>query len=319
MAFIHPLLFAENVFFSQRRQHCVRQDGEKLICDPGNQEGYAQCFQRIPKPVCQPVGMLRDFQVQPVLHENLKLKPQQAALGKHAALVLDHIPEVPVDGRIPDDHRFAKQSAHLGAADVKHIAQPGYIRKGQVIALCCQCVAQPGAVQEQVQPQFPADPGQFFQLPAAVQGPQFRRLGNIHHCRLHHVFKAGIIPVGQHRVAHLLPGDLSLVGGKRQALVSGALHGPRLMAVNVGGGGAEHPLVGPQRGGNHGKVGLGSTHQKVNPQILPAAGSADLLRRPGAEVVLPIPGGLDVVCFYQSLQYFLMAALAVIVIEVKHG
>ena len=97
-----------------------------------------------------------NLKVQIVRHEGIKLHPQQAALCQHTAVLLDEVTEVLLESRAPNHHRFAKQGAHLGAADVEHIAQPGDIRKGQVITLRHQAVAQPRAVQEQVQSQLPA-------------------------------------------------------------------------------------------------------------------------------------------------------------------
>ena len=45
--------------------------------------------------------------------------------------------------------------------------------------------------------------------------------------------------------------------------MAGGLHGTHLMAVDVGGVGADDTFPGPQEGGNGGEVGLGATDEEL--------------------------------------------------------
>ena len=97
------------------------------------------------------------------------------------------------------------------------------------------------------------------------------------------------------------------------------LHRPGLMDVDMPALGAQRPLMGPQGRGDDGHIGLGSTHQKVDCHILPAAEGTDFPGCLGAIWIFTIPGGLVKVGFRQRFQHLGMAAFGVIIIEVNHG
>ena len=94
-------------------------------------------------------GTAAQLLIEAVLEQDLKLDAQQPPLGQHTAHALDHVPEVLLDGRVGDNHRLAKQGPYLGAADVKHIGQPGQVGESYIVFLCPQAVAAPGPVNVQ--------------------------------------------------------------------------------------------------------------------------------------------------------------------------
>ena len=260
-----------------------------------------------------------DGKIEIVRHQSVKLDTQQPALGQHPAALLDEVAEILFDSRVRNDHRFAKERAHLGAADVEHVAQPGDIRQGQVISLRHQAVAQTGPVQKQVQSQFMAGFTQGGQLRQRVERAQLRGIGDIHQLGLNHVLKAAVVAVSLHRLTHLCGGDFAVLRRKGQHLVARGLHSARLMDVDVSALGAQRPLMGPQSGGNDGHVGLGAPHQKVDSHVLPAAQSPDFRGGLSAILVLSIAGGLVKIGFRQRFQHLGMAAFGVIIVEIQHG
>ena len=77
-------------------------------------------------------------------------------------------------------------------------------------------------------------------------------------------------------------------------------------------------LMGPQTGGDHDQIRLGTTYHEMDSQVLSAAEGFDLPGGRGTVVVLAIAGGLLIVGAGQGLQDFLMAAFAVVIVEIKH-
>ena len=90
-----------------------------------------------------------------------------------------------------------------------------------------------------------------------------------------------IIPVLMVAVEHLLCRQLAVGAGQGDDLVPRSLHGPRLMDIDVPGISRDHALMRTQRCRNDGEIGLGSPHQKLNVNVLPAA----LLTNQGAGLV----------------------------------
>ena len=217
-----------------------------------------------------------DVHIQIVGHQHIKLHPQQTSLGQHGAVLFDEIPEILGQSRIADDDSFPEQGANFGAADIEYIAQTGNILQRQVIFLGGKTVAQSSAIQEQIQPQFPAGLGQSFQFGQGVQRTQLRGIGNVDQLGLDGVLETAVCPVGQHSGAYLLGRDFSVRGRQGQHLMSRCFHSSGFVGVNMSADSTQRPLMGPQRGINHCQIGLGSAYQKVHCQIFSAAQRLDL-------------------------------------------
>ena len=79
--------------------------------------------------------MARHGQPEIVFKIRLKLRPEQKALGEHAAALLDHVAEVRFETVVCDDKGLAEQQAVFRAADVEDIAVVRKIRRGQIVSL----------------------------------------------------------------------------------------------------------------------------------------------------------------------------------------
>ena len=259
-----------------------------------------------------------NVKIQVIGHQGIKLDTQQAALGQHAAMLLDEITEILLQVRVRDDHCLTEEGAYLGAADVEHIAQPGDIRQCHIVALRHQAVAQPGTVQEQVQAQLPADTGQLFQLGETVEGTVFRGIGDVHQLGLDRMLKAGICPVGQHRLLHLGSGDLAVAGRNRQDLMASGFHGAGLMDIDMAAHRAQGALVGPQSRCNDRQVRLGAAHKKVHSGVRTGAEGFDFFCGRSAVFILSVAQGLDHICTDQGIQHLLVAALGIVIVKVDH-
>ena len=121
-----------------------------------------------------------------------------------------------------------------------------------------------------------------------------------------------------HGVLHLLGGDFSIVMGNPQHLVAGGFHGTGLVDIDVSGVRTQCSLVGAQGGINHSHIGLGSAHQKMDGNILPATFLPDFGGGSSAIRILAIAGGLHHIDCKQPLHHLFMAAFAVIVVKINH-
>src|SRR5699024_2001274 len=113
-------------------------------------------------------------------------------------------------------------------------------------------------------------------------------------------------------------GDLAVGTGQHQALVAGGLHGAGLVHMDMPAVGTEHSLPGLQRRVDHGQVGLGGPHKKVDPGLGSPAQAADQRPRPGAVLVLPIAWRLFQVGLLQQVQHRLGGALPIIAFKTDH-
>ena len=154
MLLIHLGPDGHSVLLPQLGQQPVGEDGELLVGGRGGEEGEPGLFAGGGDAVGLLVGGPADVVVEVVLKQRQELQPQQPALGQHAAVLLDGVPEIPLQVWVGDDHRLPQQRAALGAPNVEHVAQPGQVPQGHVAAPGRQAVAQPGAVQKEVQPQL---------------------------------------------------------------------------------------------------------------------------------------------------------------------
>ena len=101
-------------------------------------------------------------------------------------------------------------------------------------------------------------------------------------------------------------------------LVAVVLHGPGLVAADMGGVGGQHRLIGPQKGGDGHLVGLGAAHQEVDGGPGgPAQLQKLLLRLPAQEVQAVALRALPVGPA-QRVQYRRVRPGAVVVAKTEH-
>ena len=119
--------------------------------------------------------------------------------------------------------------------------------------------------------------------------------------------------------AEQLRRQLTVGGGDVDDLVAVLLHSPGLVDADVGCGGGNHRLIGPQESGNGRLIGLGPAHQEVDGGLRPAAEAADPIRCVLAIGVCAITGGQLQIGPAQGLQYLRMGPGAVVVAKMQHG
>ena len=69
--------------------------------------------------------MLTDLKIQVVRKKRIELDAQQTSLGQQSAVLFDSSDKMGRGIAVGKDHRFAAQSTHLGAADIKDVAALG--------------------------------------------------------------------------------------------------------------------------------------------------------------------------------------------------
>ena len=124
--------------------------------------------------------------------------------------------------------------------------------------------------------------------------------------------------VGMNRLCHLLCGDFSVLMGHPKHLMSRGFHGSGFMDIDVGSVRAKGTLMWAQSGINHRQICLGSAHEEMDGNILPAALFPYFGSRSRAVLVLTVAQGLLHVGLHQSLKHFFVAAFAVIIVKVNH-
>ena len=80
-------------------------------------------------------------------------------------------------------------------------------------------------------------------LRLAVQRAELRGMRDIYHAGLHHVIVGGVLIKCHETGAQRLRGELAVLRGQGQYLVSGALHGSGLMRADVSAGHGDDALV----------------------------------------------------------------------------
>ena len=153
-----------DVFFLELFERRVRENRELLVCGRICEECAARFLTDGGDALRLHDGLFGDLKVQVVGEQHVELDAEQTALGQHAAALLDVVAEIGLDFRVCDDDCFAEQRAHLRAADVEHIAQVAQVAQRHVIFRGGQPVAEPRAVDEEVQSAARADVVQRGQL-----------------------------------------------------------------------------------------------------------------------------------------------------------
>ena len=154
---------------------------------------------------------------------------------------------------------------------VEHVADARQERDGQIVFVAGESVAEPRAVQEQVQVILVAHFADGLDLRPAVDRAELRRAGDVDHARLNDVLERFVAEMIRAERFDLLRGDLAVRFRQRQHLVAVRLDGAGLVPRDVTRRRRDDPLIGPQSRRDHRHVGLGPADQDVDVHVFPAA------------------------------------------------
>mgnify|MGYP002530616949 CR=1 FL=1 len=257
-----PVLVAE--VLAELGQLRIGHDGILLVGGGVKEEGVAVLLENGVYLLGHDVGVAGDPEVQVIGEQSVELHAQQTALGQHAAPLLHHKAEVPLQRIVHNDHGFAEQSAHLVAADVEHIAQPRQLRQGQVAIVAGEAVAHPRTIDKEWQAALPAHLVQRRQLRLGVHGAALGGEGDIHHAGHDHVLIVGAEVMPIVIVLHLPGGDLAVVGGQGQHLVAGGLDA----ACGTLGAGVIHSGETQEQGGQAGGMSICTDQYRADERLI---------------------------------------------------
>ena len=195
------------------------------------------------------------------------------------------------------------QGADLGATDVEDVAQAGNIGERHVSTQACKTVAEAGAVHKEGQAILTADGGDLLQLSQGVERTVFCGVGNIDHTGLHHMVMAAVGIEGTEIIDQLIGVNFTLVSGDGKYLMSGIFDGSRLVSGNMSGGCGNDTLIGHQRHGDDGRIGLGSTNKETDVRLGALTGGADAFTGACAVGIVAIAGLGNKIGFDQFFQH----------------
>ena len=220
---------------------------------------------------------------------------------------------------VGEHHSLAAQRTHLGAADVKHIGQPGKIGQRHVRALGSQTIAQPCTIEEQRHLVLLTHSVQGFQLCLSVQGAVLGGVGDVHHAGEHHVVVVVVGVEGGYQCPQLGGVQLAVVLRQGDDLVAGVLDGTGFVPGHMAGGSSHYALPPLQHGRDDDGVALGAAGDELHVGLRAGAGGADLLPGAGAVGVGAVAGDLFKVGLGQLLQNGGVCTLAIVVFKIQHG
>lgn len=134
------------------------------------------------------------------------------------------------------------------------------------------------------------------QFRSGVQCAEFCRAGDIDQLRLDSVFGRRVGQMSFHGLCHLSGCDLSVPVGETQYLVTGGLHSPCLVDVDVSAGCADRSLIWAQSGVNHCQIRLRSSYDEVYGSVLLTAEFPENRRCLCTVCVFPVSDGLFKIC-----------------------
>ena len=192
---------------------------------------------------------------------------------------------------------------------------PTDIRRGQVTGRGSKRIAQPRAVDEEVQSQFLACQVNITQLRAVVDRAQLGGHGDVDHCGLR-----DMLIVIQHcrRHADLARADAPVAALEGDALMPRAFHRARFVDVDMPRVSAEDGFIRAKRRGNHGHVCLRAADEEMHVRIRAGKRLAHGVSGFGAVGVRAVAGVLFEVHFIQAQENRRVAALGVIVVQANH-
>ena len=75
-----------------------------------------------------------DLPIAVLFEQRVELDAQKAPLSQHCAMLLDSVAEILLQSLRGNDYCFAEECADFGPADIKNIAETGYISQRQIAA-----------------------------------------------------------------------------------------------------------------------------------------------------------------------------------------
>lgn len=158
VGFILPAQIGKAVFPPQLLQNGIRHRDKLLVRSTGKGKRQPSGTAKIPQHHSQAVRMGAQPEIKAVAEQLQELNAQKPPFRKTPALLLGDVTKILLQGLMPQNQGFTKQSAYLRAADVKSIAKGGNRRQIQVIVLIAQAVAEACSVHIQIQPPPAATP-----------------------------------------------------------------------------------------------------------------------------------------------------------------
>ena len=120
-------------------------------------------------------------------------------------------------------------------------------------------------------------------------------------------------------VINFLRIKFSVVGWKRQDLMTRMFHGTALVDVDMSGISAKNSLVTHQKTIDNSRVGLGATHKEMHKSVGSVAGLADKVARLFTIMVLSVADGVLKVCRHQLPHHLRMSAFHIVRIKKCHN
>ena len=262
--------------------------------------------------------MPADLPVEPVGEESVELLAHNAHLREQRALLLDNREEVHRHVVLCEHQGLAAKGAHLGTADIEQVCQFYDVLQAHVAGGAHDTVAHPRSVKIQGNAVLPAGLGQGGQFRLRVQGAHLRGMGDVNHAGADHVLGGVVGQIGLHVPRQNVGHELAVRVRQGQYLVAAGLDGAGLVDVHVAGGCADHALIAAQHAGDGDAVGLCAAGKKLDLQVVPPAGRADLpLGLPGIGIGAVTLQG-DQVALQKVLQHLRMRAFGVVGCKRQH-
>ena len=191
---------------------------------------------------------------------------------------------------VREHHGLAEHRAHLGAADIEHVARRADVLDRHVVAGGGQRVAETRAVDEQRHVVLRADLADRLELGQRVQRAVFGGLRNVHAAGEHHM---RVVAVRVERGAvfvEFIRVDFAVMVGEREHFVAGEFDSARLMHVHMSGGGRHHARIRWGDGVDDDLVGLSAADEEEDFGVRACAGLADFGFGAFADVVGAVAG-----------------------------
>lgn len=214
---------------------------------------------------------------------------------------------------------FAEETAHLGAADIKDIAELSQLGQRDVAGIAGKAVTETGTIDEEGNLCLLTDGMELLQFLTSVEGAVFCGIADVKHPRSHHVL-ISLVGIELTDVGlNFGRRNLAVVSRKGEYLMATRLDGTRLVDVDVCGLGSQYAFVMREEGIDDGGVGLGASDEEVDVETIIGTSLTHKLLSLGCNGILTVAYGLLEVGIDQPLEYLRVATLHVIGIEVEHS
>ena len=302
----------EEDILCQFRSLRIVDDDKLLVCGGVEVEAVTLSFEQVAHLLGHHVGMTGDVEIQVVSEQGVKLQTVQAPFGDDRSVLFLDAEEMVVGIVMGEHHRLAAQRSHLRTTDIEHVAVLGEVGQADVVARCCESVAQTGTVHIQRNIVFAAQLVDVVEFLGRIERSVFCGEGDIDQSRIHGMFPATVVHVVVEVFVQLQRIHLTLVVAQGDDLMLCKLDGSCLVGVDMSAIYSDDTLIGMQDGVDDCCVGLGAPRQEEYLCIGCTAGSLDLLLCLHAPFIVAIAETLFVVGLYQSLQHLRVRTVIII-------